>query len=490
MKGGGITGGAGASSVTPFMLQNLTKSLSESAERGERGVRSGRRGKEAGVLEREREREREWRERGEREERERERVRVQQARSEAERERRDGVVVCKERAGGVQWKYVSKDGRVGEKAMQVMHAKQHRDPVAELVTFVKSYIVPEGYPESVAPSYTPYMQWRAVQYFFGGAMSVFTTRSLLHALGVSRGHSASSSVAINWAIKDGAGRIGKMIFARHGKKFDVDLKQLRFKGAMLMQLGAGVELATMVVPHFFLPLACAANVAKNVAAVTSSSTRAPIYKAFARRENIGDVTAKGECISNIADLMGTGLGIFISKKNPSLIATFCVLSCGYMISSFNEVKSVRLATLNRARFGVVVQSFLETGQIPSVEDANRRESVLTLPWQEKPLELGSRVAQAFSNPREFLNTQEQFQKENYLVTYRPNKRRAYVVIKESATSDDVVRATFQAHVMLHMLRELEGTLSSSNIEAAVAESSKCTHALYDDFKQLANSKVC
>jgi len=29
-----------------------------------------------------------------------------------------------------------------------------------------------------------------------------------------------------------------------------------------MQLGAGVELATMVVPNFFLPLACAANVAK------------------------------------------------------------------------------------------------------------------------------------------------------------------------------------------------------------------------------------
>lgn len=38
--------------------------------------------------------------------------------------------------------------------------------------------------------------------------------------------------------------------------------QLRIKGAMLMQLGAGVELATMAVPHLFLPLACAANVAK------------------------------------------------------------------------------------------------------------------------------------------------------------------------------------------------------------------------------------
>lgn len=115
-KGGGITGG-GSPSVTPFMLQNLTKSLSESTERN--GERVGRRS--------------------------RERVKQQlqevvveaaarqqhQVRIEAERERRDGVVVCKERSGGVQWKYVSSgDGRGGEKAMQAMHAKQHRDPVA------------------------------------------------------------------------------------------------------------------------------------------------------------------------------------------------------------------------------------------------------------------------------------------------------------------------------------------------------------------------
>lgn len=32
-------------------------------------------------------------------------------------------------------------------------------------------------------------------------MSVFTTRSLMHALGVSRGTSASSAVAVNWVIK-------------------------------------------------------------------------------------------------------------------------------------------------------------------------------------------------------------------------------------------------------------------------------------------------
>jgi hypothetical protein len=85
-----------------------------------------------------------------------------------------------------------------------------------------------------------------------------------------------------------------MLFARQGKKFDYDLKQvashilaacssqfhntnlsyptisclkvivlqLRFAGDLLMELGAGVELATAAVPHLFLPLACAANVLK------------------------------------------------------------------------------------------------------------------------------------------------------------------------------------------------------------------------------------
>jgi len=37
--------------------------------------------------------------------------------------------------------------------------------------------------------------------------------------------------------------------------------------------------------------------------VTSTSTRTPIYKAFAKGENIGDVTAKGECVGNVADLV-------------------------------------------------------------------------------------------------------------------------------------------------------------------------------------------
>jgi len=31
------------------------------------------------------------------------------------------------------------------------------------MSFVRSYVVPEGFPDSVTPSYVPYMTWRALK---------------------------------------------------------------------------------------------------------------------------------------------------------------------------------------------------------------------------------------------------------------------------------------------------------------------------------------
>lgn len=50
--------------------------------------------------------------------------------------------------------------------------------------------------------------------------------------------------------------------------------------------GAALELATIAAPAAFLPLACTANLAKNLAAVAASSTRAPIYRTFALSNNL------------------------------------------------------------------------------------------------------------------------------------------------------------------------------------------------------------
>ncbi|PSS00321.1 Protein root UVB sensitive like [Actinidia chinensis var. chinensis] len=415
-------------------------------------------------------------------------------------------LICCEEIDGRRWKYFAESGgskRLKKGSIRVVSLQRPQAPVEELMSFIRSYVVPEGFPDSVSPSYVPYMTWRALKHFFGGAMGVFTTQTLLSSVGVSKNRATPGAVAINWILKDGAGRIGKMLYSRQGTKFDYDLKQLRFYGDLLMELGAGVELATAAVPHFFLPLACAANVAKNVGAVTSTSTRTPIYKAFAKGENIGDVTAKGECVGNIADLLGTGLGIMIAKRNPSLVTTFSLLSCGYLLSSYQEVKSVVLRTLNRARLTVAIESFLKTGRVPTLQEGNMMESIISLPWsKETPVVLGPRFKVAFQDPNSYVAMEPIFQKERYMVTYNPSKGSIYGLLKDQAKSDDILKAAFHAHVLLHIIRssnqhqpfprnspENDHIMPSiSDLDAHIAQSCKMVSALYGPFTSKAREQ--
>ncbi|KAA3484173.1 protein root UVB sensitive 6 [Gossypium australe] len=379
-------------------------------------------------------------------------------------------LICCEEIDGRRWKYVAEKDSFGNfknNSIRTVSLHTPQAPLDELMSFVRSYVVPEGFPESVTPSYVPYMTWRALKHFFGGAMGVFTTQTLLSSVGISRNSATPGAVAINWILKDGAGRVGKMLFSRQGNKFDYDLKQLRFAGDLLMELGAGVELATASVPHLFLPLACAANVLKNVAAVTSTSTRTPIYKAFAKGENIGDVTAKGECVGNIADL----------------------------------VRSVVLHTLNRARFSVAVESFLKTGQVPSLQEGNMQEKIFSFPWlKDRPVVLGSRFRDAFQDPGAFLAIEPLFEKERYIVTYNPSKGKVYALLKDQAKSDDILKAAFHAHVLLHFIHSADNSLSSrsqqehlmpaaTDFELHIAESCKMVSTSYRHFKNNAAEQV-
>ncbi|KAG9130335.1 hypothetical protein Leryth_004259 [Lithospermum erythrorhizon] len=413
-------------------------------------------------------------------------------------------LICCEEVDGRRFKYFADLDGSRNNSIRAVSLHSPQAPIQGAMSFFRSYVVPEGFPDSVTPSYVPYMTWRALKHFFGGAMGVFTTQTLLSSVGISQNRAAPGAVAINWILKDGAGRVGKMLFSRQGKKFDYDLKQLRFAGDLLMEFGAGVELATAAVPHLFLPLACVANVAKNVAAVTSTSTRTPIYKAFAKGENIGDVTAKGECVGNLADLLGTGLSIIMSKRNPSLVSTFSLLSCGYLLSSYQEVKSLVLHTLNRARFTVTVESFLRTGRVPTLEEGNSMESIFSFPWtKQRPIVLGPRFKEAFQDPNSYLMVEPIFEKEQYLVTYNPLKGNIYALLKDQAKPDDILKAAFHAHVLLHVVRtstedqtnakhpedELLKLLpSTTDLQACVAESYKMVTALYGPFKNKAKEK--
>ncbi|MBA0682019.1 hypothetical protein Goari_023779, partial [Gossypium aridum] len=113
-------------------------------------------------------------------------------------------LICCEEIDGRRWKYVAEKDSFGNfknNSIRTVSLHTPQAPLDELMSFVRSYVVPEGFPESVTPSYVPYMTWRALKHFFGGAMGVFTTQTLLNSVGISRNSATPGAVAINWILK-------------------------------------------------------------------------------------------------------------------------------------------------------------------------------------------------------------------------------------------------------------------------------------------------
>ncbi|GER38941.1 hypothetical protein STAS_15490, partial [Striga asiatica] len=232
---------------------------------------------------------------------------------------------------------------------------------------------------------------------------------------------------------------------------------------------------------------------------------------------------------NISFIMklGTGLSIMISKRNPSLFTTFALLSCGYVMSSYKEIRSNVLHTLNRARFTVSVESFLSTGVMDAFENSqfergkfkgkhfqfaleNHRPIVLGTslfisnmhiqnPFTEgihtwfcfTIVEIGRpRFKDAFQDPNSYLTLEPIFEQERYIVTYQ-------------SKSDDILKAAFHAHVLLHIICSSNQNSPKSRIrdhdlsvvspkfgdlKSHIAESYKMVLALYGPFKNKAKEQ--
>jgi len=160
--------------------------------------------------------------------------------------------------------------------------------------------------------------------------------------------------------------------------------------------------------------------------------------------------------------------------------------------------------LNQARFTVAVETFLKTGRVPTLQEGNLRETIFNFPWsKDRPIVLGSRFKDAFQDLNSYLAVEPVFETERYVVTYNPSKGNIYALLKDQAKSDDILKAAFHAHVLLHVIRSSNDSRSSTkqsendhsivlsssaDLSAHLAESYKMVSAFYAPFKSKAKEQ--
>ena len=163
-------------------------------------------------------------------------------------------------------------------------------------------------PASVSPDYWAYCRWRGAHRLCSSMLSNFATQALLAAVGVGASRSLPAAAGINWLLKDGLGRVGRLgVAARFGEAFDADIKRFRFATSVLFTASVGLELATPAFPRRFLALAAAANVGKAIGLTTYISTQPSFGASFARGANLADVTAKAQAQQMVVDTAGLAL---------------------------------------------------------------------------------------------------------------------------------------------------------------------------------------
>ena len=273
----------------------------------------------------------------------------------------------------VYWDY--KDRTFKAQALANEAKKTNSEKITDrAMQFLTGCFLPTG---PLTPDYYRFTLWRVTQRFLSATTSVFGAQSLLLAIGV-KSSKIGVAAATTWVLKDALGKFSRIFWAsKNGRRFDMDAKRWRFRSSLLFATGNALEIITYFIPGMFLITAAIANGLKQMAMLTSSSTRNAIYKCLSRNaDNIGDITAKGEAQIAVIDLLGMFSGICISKyigaSRVKLISIFSMFTCFDLICIFNEIKSVVFDTLNFERLGLVVTSLYRDSDSNGgrIKDAN------------------------------------------------------------------------------------------------------------------------
>ncbi|KAK6921907.1 Root UVB sensitive family [Dillenia turbinata] len=327
--------------------------------------------------------------------------------------------------------------------------------------------VPEGFPGSVTPDYVPFQIWDSLQGLSTYVRTMLSTQALLSAIGVGEKSATVIGATFQWFLRDLTGMLGGVLFTFYqGSNLDSNAKMWRLAADLMNDLGMLMDLLSPLFPSAFLFILCLGSLSRSFTGVASGATRAALTQHFALQNNAADISAKEGSQETVATMIGMALGMLLAQVTAghslAIWVLFLTLTIFHMYANYRAVRCLSLTTLNYERSSILLQHFIETGQVLSPQKVSAMEHVLpawTSPWSSisgkmmhSHIHLGARVSSLkHRDVVELLQLASSHYKEaKYILLQR--KGTITIIVHKDSDASDVMQSFMHALVMASLLQ--------------------------------------
>ena len=251
------------------------------------------------------------------------------------------------------------------------------------------------YPQSVRSEYLSYQIFDSLQGLCSYLRGVVSTSALLTAAGVGNAEATAMSAAMTWAMRDGLGMVGGLLFSYSTSSlFDSHVKEFRLFADIINDVGLTLD---MLAPYcagsspdhrVVLYVTSMGTICKVMCGIAAGATKGSITHHFCLRGNMADLNAKEGTQETLVSLVGMLLGIALARylhrmeqqqqqreEDESLMTAtavswtiFVILTIVHVWANYIGVKLLHLRTFNRERAKVALEGIVNQLAIQSSDD--------------------------------------------------------------------------------------------------------------------------
>ncbi|CAL1544581.1 unnamed protein product [Lymnaea stagnalis] len=366
-----------------------------------------------------------------------------------------GRLVCQERYGSTEKKhdYFLKDE---DGILKKIDSSARHSSLSHLFS---SIFLPQGYPDSVSSDYLTYQIWDTIQAFASSITGTLAAHAVLKGVGVGDGTATVMGATITWLLKDGAGMLGRILFAwAKGTGLDCDAKRWRLFADLLNDTAIFLDILAPSFGSYFTIVVCVSGICRSIVGVAGGATRASLTQHQARRNNMADVSAKDgsqETLVNLAALICSLILVPLVSTSQAIIwSLFLVFTTLHLFANYKAVTSVCMETISQARLHFITRHYLTKEEVLDVKTVNYMEPVLFPVRRPLSIRLGVSLGD-LTRSISFPSLMDVYERSmtGYILGIDIQRKHIDIVLSQSSDTLDQLQACFHAELLNFILEQ-------------------------------------